>query len=268
MKSLPAGLKVPARRSTSLQDCSHETDRQREAGPAALRRDSPRCSRFPSSSPPSSTAEAPPTRTPPGLQVNPPTPDPRVGLAAGMFDAGEASWNLELLSTAPPPEEFLGSFNSDLAFTGDYAIQGNFNGVQVWDISDPASPVSGGHIQLSGFAERRVGVREPPLRFRGGQQRPPWTAATRGCATRSVMSGFAGFASSTSPTSPIRSTSQTCRPAAVRTPTRCWSTRGDDENVYIYVSGSSHGAAFRGSWRAVPRSLRRRTPTRRSSASR
>ncbi|MXX34020.1 MAG: hypothetical protein F4Z50_04600, partial [Gemmatimonadetes bacterium] len=35
----------------------------------------------------------------PGLQVDPPTPDPRVGLAAGMFDAGEASWNLELLST-------------------------------------------------------------------------------------------------------------------------------------------------------------------------
>ena len=28
--------------------------------------------------------------------------------------------------------------NSDLAFTGKYAIQGNYNGYQVWDISNPA----------------------------------------------------------------------------------------------------------------------------------
>jgi hypothetical protein len=30
--------------------------------------------------------------------------------------------------------------NSDLAFTGKYAIQGNFNGYQVWDISNPRQP--------------------------------------------------------------------------------------------------------------------------------
>ena len=30
--------------------------------------------------------------------------------------------------------------NSDLAFTGHYAIQGNFNGYQVWDISNPSQP--------------------------------------------------------------------------------------------------------------------------------
>jgi hypothetical protein len=34
--------------------------------------------------------------------------DPRVGLKAGLFDAGEAIWNLRLLSTTPPPREFLG----------------------------------------------------------------------------------------------------------------------------------------------------------------
>ena len=70
-----------------------------------------------------------------------PTPDPRVGLDAGLFDAEEAVWNLEVLSQTPPPEKFIGKTNSDLAFKGNYAFQGNYNGVIVWDISDPANPV-------------------------------------------------------------------------------------------------------------------------------
>lgn len=70
-----------------------------------------------------------------------PSPDPRIGLRAGVFDAGEASWNMRLLSTTPPPERFQGVTNADLAFTGQYAIQGNYNGPLVWDISDPAKPV-------------------------------------------------------------------------------------------------------------------------------
>jgi hypothetical protein len=55
-------------------------------------------------------------------------------------DAAEAIWNLRLLSKTPAPREFAGSINSDLAFTGPYAIQGNFGGFQIWDISNPASP--------------------------------------------------------------------------------------------------------------------------------
>jgi hypothetical protein len=67
--------------------------------------------------------------------------DPRVGLGAGLLDAEEAIWNMSLLSATPPPEAFVGVSNSDLAFTGKYAIQGNYNGFQVWDISNPATPV-------------------------------------------------------------------------------------------------------------------------------
>ncbi|WP_419934181.1 hypothetical protein [Candidatus Palauibacter sp.] len=63
-----------------------------------------------------------------GLRANPPTPDPRVGLAPGLFDAGEAAWNLRLVSATPPTEPFVGKTNSDLAFTGPYAIQGNYDG--------------------------------------------------------------------------------------------------------------------------------------------
>jgi hypothetical protein len=63
-----------------------------------------------------------------------------VGLRPGLKDAGEAIWNLRLLSSTPPPPDFASAMNSDLAFLGNYAIQGNYNGYQVWDISNPAQP--------------------------------------------------------------------------------------------------------------------------------
>src|SRR5437868_8722926 len=69
-----------------------------------------------------------------------PSPDPRVGLRAGLYDAGEAAWNLRLLSTSPEQGKFVGSTNSDLAFLGNDVIQGNYNGYQIWDISNPRKP--------------------------------------------------------------------------------------------------------------------------------
>ncbi|MDX2207411.1 MAG: hypothetical protein SFU57_07190 [Gemmatimonadales bacterium] len=69
-----------------------------------------------------------------------PTPDPRLGLKTGLYDAGVASWNMSLTSTTPSSERFSSNANSDLAFTGQYVIQGNFNGFQVWDIANPALP--------------------------------------------------------------------------------------------------------------------------------
>jgi hypothetical protein len=69
----------------------------------------------------------------------PPKPDPRVGLKAGLTDAGEASWNMRLLSNTPTPAQFK-SVNSDLGFFGKYAIQGTFDGWLVWDLSNPAHP--------------------------------------------------------------------------------------------------------------------------------
>jgi hypothetical protein len=69
-----------------------------------------------------------------------PQPDPRVGLRAGLHDAAEAVWNLNVLSRTRPTEKFANSTSSDLAFTGKYAIQGSYNGWQVWDISNPKQP--------------------------------------------------------------------------------------------------------------------------------
>jgi hypothetical protein len=74
--------------------------------------------------------------------------DPRVGLQAGWLDAGTAIGNLKLVSHTNKPQGWVdpanpGSFtfaNSDLAFSGNYVIQGSFNGFQIWDVSNPASP--------------------------------------------------------------------------------------------------------------------------------
>jgi hypothetical protein len=90
-----------------------------------------------SSSMASSSAPAPATNT---MSMMPPSPDPRVGLRAGLWDAGQAAWNLRLVSATRPSAQFVGSTNSDIAFTGPYVIQGNYNGYQIWDISNPQSP--------------------------------------------------------------------------------------------------------------------------------
>jgi len=75
--------------------------------------------------------------------------DPRSSLAGGHWvDAAEASHNLDLIAHRARPKDFIntddpGDFhfiNSDIAFSGHFAVQGNFNGFQIWDISDPASP--------------------------------------------------------------------------------------------------------------------------------
>ncbi|HVZ50109.1 MAG TPA: hypothetical protein VG916_15105 [Gemmatimonadaceae bacterium] len=67
-------------------------------------------------------------------------PDPRVGLKAGLMDAGEAIGNLKVTAQVPSPPGFLGVTNSDLTFVGNYAIQGNYNGPVIWDVSNPSSP--------------------------------------------------------------------------------------------------------------------------------
>ena len=74
------------------------------------------------------------------MSTTPPSPDPRVGLRAGLMNAQEATWNMRVVSRTPPSPQFVGVTNSDLAFIGRYAIQGSYNGYQVWDIADPRKP--------------------------------------------------------------------------------------------------------------------------------
>ena len=83
------------------------------------------------------------------LAAQAPQPDPRVGLKGGWLDAATAASNMRLISATPRPDGFFlagrpgdfGTANSDLAFRGPLVFQGNFNGFQIWDVSNPALPV-------------------------------------------------------------------------------------------------------------------------------
>lgn len=81
------------------------------------------------------TPQARTTPTPPSFMN-----DPRVGLGAGLFDAAQATSGMRVIASARSPEGHLGITNSDLAFSGNYAFQGNYAGPVIWDISNPASP--------------------------------------------------------------------------------------------------------------------------------
>src|SRR5205807_1607428 len=79
----------------------------------------------------------PPPPPPPAVMPKPvtpivsattPSPDPRVGLKPGRWDAGQAAWNMRMISTTPPTGKVLGATHSDLAFSGNMAIMGNYNG--------------------------------------------------------------------------------------------------------------------------------------------
>ncbi|MDQ3169483.1 MAG: hypothetical protein M3Q55_05015, partial [Acidobacteriota bacterium] len=107
--------------------------------PVADADDAPRPARTPPPPPPPLPAVMP-APVAPIVSAMAPTPDPRVGLAAGYWDATQATWNMRLVSNAPPSEKFIGATNSDLAFTGKYVVQGNYNGFQVFDISNPGAP--------------------------------------------------------------------------------------------------------------------------------
>ncbi len=80
------------------------------------------------------------TPAPAPTPVRDPRNDARVGLKAGLHDAGEAIAGLKVTAKAVSPPGFAGVTNSDLAFVGNYAIQGNYNGPVIWDISNPNDP--------------------------------------------------------------------------------------------------------------------------------
>ena len=127
----------------------------------------------PAVEPPNPFAPAPATPLPPGMTGSTMN-DPRVGLKPGLYDAGEAAMGMEHLDFLKKPTAFqvnatdaddpsvqktlgllgignsakipkpiqlviaqLAFANSDFAFQGTHLFQGNFYGVNFYDISDP-----------------------------------------------------------------------------------------------------------------------------------
>ncbi len=168
----------------------------------------------------------------------PPSPDPRIGLRPGLMNAGEAIWNLRLVSATPAPADFLGVTNSDLAFTGEYAIQGNYNGFQVWDISNPAAPVL-----AKGFvcpaSQSDVSVYKNLLFVSGEGLGGRIDCGTQGVPTavsQDRLRGIRIFDITDIQNPKYISNVQTCRGSHTHT---VLEHPGDTENVYIYVSGSA-----------------------------
>ena len=93
------------------------------------------------------SAQAADTTAPPPPAFDWDPNDPRIGLAPGWLDAESAIRGLEHLAFAPRPVGFFnpatpddGRFsNTDLAFRDDLLVQGNYQGFQVYDISDPGA---------------------------------------------------------------------------------------------------------------------------------
>ena len=183
-------------------------------------------------------APAAPAAAPTGLQVSPPTPDPRVGLTPGLLDAGEAIWNLSLVSATPPPDPFVGKTNSDLAFSGPYAIQGNYDGIQVWDISDPANPQTV-VTYVCPASQSDVSVYEHLLFVSGEGLGGRLDCGPQGVqeeVSHDRLRGIRIFDISDIAAPEYVANVQTCRGSHTHT---VLEHPGDDENVYIYVSGSA-----------------------------
>jgi len=187
--------------------------------------------------PPPPPAVMPPPVTP-IVSATAPTPDPRVGLKPGRWDAAQAAWNMRMLSTTPPKGRTLGATHSDLAFSGNLVIQGNYNGFDIYDISNPSKPVLM-QTYLCPASQNDVSVYRNLL-FMSSEA----TNSRADCGFEGVpepvsklrVRGIRVFDISDVKRPKLVTTVQTCRGSHTHTVV---TKQGDDANVFIYVSGTA-----------------------------
>src|SRR5580704_4094560 len=218
--------------------------------------------------------------------------DPRAKLKAGLYDAGEVSTGIKHLLLLKKPDAFqLGSTdadsprvqkvfaqlgvgdtskmpkpmqlviaqlafsNSDLAFAGNYLFQGNFYGVNIFDISHPANTTlltslvcPGGQGDVSAYKNLLfMSVEMPNGRLDcGAQGFPPEPPPPAGAekekkrrppaAQKDRFRGLRIFDISDIKNPKQVAAVQTCRGSHTHTLVQ---DPNDKDNVYIYVSGTS-----------------------------
>ena len=223
-----------------------------------------------------------------GSDVN----DPRFKLTPGMYDAGETSMGLKHLLLLKKPDAFqlgatqpddpkvektlqqlgmgdaskmpkalqlviaqLAFANSDLAFQGNHLFQGNFYGVNIYDISNPAKAAlltslvcPGGQGDVSVYGNLLfMSVEMPNGRLDCGSQgfppEPPPPAGEEKdkkqrlpVAQKDRFRGVRIFDISNIQNPKQVAAVQTCRGSHTHT---LVVAPNDKENVYIYVSGTS-----------------------------
>ncbi|MGB0443025.1 MAG: DUF305 domain-containing protein, partial [Pseudohongiellaceae bacterium] len=210
--------------------------------------------------------------------------DPRVGLAAGFRDAGEASLNMQLVATLPKPAGFfdperpsglsarrleeleaeasasgnapetptdeegdenadprpalLSFSNTDLLFSGDYLIAGNYHGFNTYDISNPDSPehiasvvCPGGQGDVSLVGDLMImSVQEVRGRLDCGLEGVPESVSN------DRVRGIRIFDVSDFRNPTQVAAVQTCRGSHTHTVAQEVDENG---NIYVYVSGTS-----------------------------
>src|SRR3954453_5862439 len=174
-----------------------------------------------------------------GAQLPATSGDPRIGLTGGLTDAGTASLGLQHLANRPKPDAVNGT-NSDLAFQGDYAFNGNYNGINIYNIADPANPVLTTSISCPG-SQNDVSVYQNLL-FVSVES----TAAKKDCTSTPAATpetrfrGIRIFDISNIQAPTQVGQVQTCRGSHTHTLVR---PKNDAANVYIYVSGTANPRA-------------------------
>jgi hypothetical protein len=174
------------------------------------------------------------------------TADPRIGLGGGWMDAKEAARNLELVAHRARPEGFvnpasMGDFgfaNSDLAFSGHYVFQGNYDGFQVWDVSSPASPTLRASLVCPG-GQGDLSVYRNLLFMSVEERRGRVDCGTQGVADSVSAERFRGvriFDISDIDHPKQVAAVQTCRGSHTHT---LVTDPKDPATVYVYVSGTS-----------------------------
>jgi hypothetical protein len=201
------------------------------------------------------------------------TNDPRVGLKAGLRDAGEAIRGLERVASlsnpagffdpkqpagaptppepppnAPPPDpnappdprfaNMLAFANSDLAFSGTHLFMGSFHGFNTFDIERPAKPKLAASIVCPG-GQGDVSVRGNLLFMSVEQTRGRLDCGTQGVATPVSAERFRGVRifDITDLNKPKQVAAiQTCRGSHTHT---LVVDPKDPANLYVYGSGTS-----------------------------
>jgi hypothetical protein len=201
--------------------------------------------------------------------------DPRVGLKAGLRDAGQAARNMELVASLPKPEGFydpkqpageptpperpagsepapapatgpsraarssgLNFANSDMAFSGTLMFLGNFNGFNAFEVEDPRKPRLLASVVCPG-GQGDVSVHGNLLFMSVEQTRGRVDCGTQGVEATVSAERFRGVRifDITDVTKPKQVAAvQTCRGSHTHT---LVVDPDDKENVYIYGSGTS-----------------------------
>ena len=175
--------------------------------------------------------------------------DPRIGLDPGYIDGSAnspetAALNIVHVDNDPRVAPFdanpgnFGFVNSDLAFSGQNAIVGSFNGFQVYDLTNPADPVlqssfvcPGGQGDVSVYGDLLfMSVEETRGRIDCGTQGAP------GAVNPDRFRGVRIFDISDIDNPVQLPGVQTCRGSHTHT---LVTDPGDAASIYVYNSGTS-----------------------------